>query len=183
MTYLDALALHRPTRRTMRLVQPKLQLRVASFVLSVTLGLAVLFVLNTYSAFGQLYAASLTWAPDELKTDLSAQTQSYLKVSLALSVAAAASLVGICIALVHRLIGPTVALERHVSALERGEYGRRVVLRRGEIVYATLAGRLNRLAETLERQELQRSLHTGSRRADRAPRAMAPPEIPLTLRA
>lgn len=184
MAISEALFLQRPARRTLRLAQPGLQLRLAGAVLAVTLGYGLLFGLNTYGAFGRLYTATLSWAPSALGEDIGAQAQSYLRVSLALFLALATTLGGVCVAVLHRVLGPTVALERSVRALARGDYSQRVVLREGEIVFATLAQQLNTLADRLEAEELARTSYAGSRRVERnvrgAPRRS---EIPLSIRA
>ena len=183
MTILDTLGFaHR--RRTLRLVHPGLQLRLAVSVVAVTLGLAVLSAFNTWAAFGRLSSVTLSWAPDALRADIWAQAYSYLEVSLALFAASAAALAWICVAAVHRMVGPTVALERQVRAMARGIYSKRVVLRRGETLYAGLAQHLNELADRLEREQRQRTSYAGKRHTEREMRpAPKTPEIPLTARA
>jgi hypothetical protein len=165
MAWLEALSfrledlLPQAQRRSLRLVRPAPPRRLALLVLAITLFFALLFALNSYAAYGRLYASALAIAPPVLAGDVAAQTARYLIVSATLLVGYALAVAGGCVAYLHRLIGPTVALERQVRALRRGDYAARVALRDGEDVFAKLARDLNDLAARLETRGAGRGWH------------------------
>jgi len=57
--------------------------------------------------------------------------------------------VAVSIFFTHRLVGPTYAFRRHIRELKNGNYGSRVVLRKGD-AFQEVAEDLNDLAVTLE---------------------------------
>lgn len=181
----EALLLQRMQRRSLRLVEPGRQLRLALSVLAVALFFALLFMLNTYGAFGRLTSATLWGAPIALREDIWAQADSYLRVSVALLIGFALAVAAVCVAHVHRLLGPVTALERHTRALERGDYSNRIALRDGDTVYSELALRLNSLAERLEQMERDGSAAGAGQPRARSPRPVAEreePVLPFTIR-
>ena len=141
-------------RRLMRFDAPRPQLRLAVYVLIISLGFAMLFALNSYAAYGPLMESALSVVPEAYRSDLAAQTFEYGRVTIALLLGYLLAVVGLSGASVHWLTGATVALERQVRALRQGDYGARVRLRSGDAVHAELAKQLNGLAEELERRGL-----------------------------
>jgi hypothetical protein len=137
-------------RRSVRLVKPGVQLKLALYLLAVTFVFGFLVMLNSWSAYGSLYQATLASASGPFEQDILEQTHFYLNTSSMLLVGYVVVVLAVTIGYVHRLIGPIVAFERHLRALQRGEYSSRVALRGGDQVYATLADQLNDLAARLE---------------------------------
>lgn len=140
-------------RHSFRLLRPGVQLRLALYVLGVSLGFALLFAFNSWAAYGRIFDATLASSPAPFAHEIGAQTKNYVGVSLVLLVGYSLTVLAVTIAYLHRLLGPTVALERHVRALERGDYTSRMTVRENEMLYRDMAGRLNRLAIRLEADE------------------------------
>ncbi len=138
-------------RRAVRLIKPRAQLKLAAYLLILSGGFGLIQAFNSWSAYGQLAEAALATAPDPLKQDLLDQTQAYLNASLVLLVGYVLAVLAVSIGYLHRLLGPTVALERHLRALRRGDFTARVSLR-GEDghLYSELANQLNDLAAQFE---------------------------------
>jgi methyl-accepting chemotaxis protein len=145
-------------RRSVRLVKPVVQLKLAAYLLVVTFAFGMLTALNSWSAYGRLYQATLATAAGPFKQDILEQTQLYLNTSSVLLVGYVVVVLAVTIGYVHRLIGPIVAFERHLRALQRGDYTSRVSLRRSDHVYADMADQLNDLAERLESSGRSRPL-------------------------
>ena len=125
--------------------------RLALGVLGLTVMFAGLAAFNSLAAYRDLFGAAIALAPTGLAHEFEAQTRNYLNVTAAICSGWAFAVAGLCAAYVHRLMGPTVALERQVRALQAGDYSARVSLRRGAHAYTELARGLNQLAERLER--------------------------------
>lgn len=147
----------RQQRRTFRILRPDLQLRMGLTFLALTFVFGVLFALNSYAAFGKLYDALLATAPEIFQGEFGAQARSYLYVSSAILAGYLLAVFGVCVAMVHRLVGPTVALERHVRALKLDDYSSRLHLRSDDSAYNELARHLNDLAERLEQRHRART--------------------------
>lgn len=148
-------------RRTIRFSEPGPQLSLALTLLGITVGFGALLALNSYAAFGRLLAVALEVAPAALATDIEGQSGYFIITTSSLLLGYALAVVGVCAAFVHRLTGPTVALERQVRALKFGDYAARVSLRDGDSVHARLAHQLNALAEELQseqRESVRRAL-------------------------
>jgi hypothetical protein len=143
-------------RRLVRLSAPGPQLRLAVCVLGISLGFAVLFLLNSYAAYGPLMEKALSLVPEAFRSDLALQTVQYGSVTIALVIGYLLALVGLSGASVHWLTGATVAMERQVRALKSGDYTARVKLREGDAVHAELAKQLNELAAKLEQETFYR---------------------------
>ena len=140
-------------RRLMRFEAPRAQIRLAVAVLTITLGFAALFALNSYAAYGPIMGAALSIAPEAFHGDIALQTVQYGSVTIALLLGYLLAVVGLSGASVHWLTGATVALERQVRALKEGDYSSRVRLREGDAVHAELAKQLNELAAKLEAEQ------------------------------
>jgi len=143
-------------RRAVRFSVPGPQLRLALSVLAVALAFGVLFAANSYAAFAQLFGATLSLAPSVLVEEIAAQTRHYLGVSAVLFVGLALAVTAVSAAALHRLLGPLVAVERHVRALASGNYAHRIQLRGGDGVWSEVARRLNELARDLEQGRVRR---------------------------
>lgn len=157
MAVSEGMLARRNQRHTLRLVQPGPQLRMGLAVIAVTLGFGLLFAANSYAAFGTLYATTLSTAPKIFEGDIFAQALPYLYVSLAILAGYVLAVLGVCVAMLHRLLGPTVALERQVRSLKLGDYSARISLRSDDHAYAELARHLNELGERLEARERSRT--------------------------
>jgi hypothetical protein len=148
-------------RQSFRLLRPRVQLRLALYVVGVSLGFAMLFAFNSWAAYGRIFDATLSVSPAPIADEIGAQTKNYVGVSLVLLVGYSLTVMAVTIAYMHRLLGPTVALERHVRALERGDYTSRMSVRENEMLYRDMAGRLNRLAIRLEDDEQKNDAELG----------------------
>jgi hypothetical protein len=140
-------------RRAWRLACPRPLLRLAFSVLGTSVLFGLLAVANSYAAFGPLLGSALSTAPAVFGTEIDAQTAHYVVVSATLALGYALAVIAVCVSFVHRITGPTVALERHARALKGGLYASRVALRDGDRVHTDLARHLNDLAAQLERAE------------------------------
>jgi hypothetical protein len=137
-------------RRTIRLIKPRAQLKLAIYLLCVTLFFALLVAFNSWSAYGKLFEGTLSTAPAPFKQDILEQTHSYMNISLVLLAGYVLVVLAVTIGYLHRLIGPTVALERQLRAMLRGDYAARLTLRSGDDLYSELANHVNDLANRLE---------------------------------
>ncbi len=140
-------------RRSFGLADPRQQIRLVITVLGITCLFLVLAAGNSYAAYSSMLNSVLAMTPSDWADDLVAQTHSYVVVTLALAVGYFFAMVGASIAFVHRVVGPLVALRRHVDELRRGRYASRVKLRRAGGLHADLAEQLNELAAALESEE------------------------------
>lgn len=137
-------------RRTFALANPDQQVRLALTVLGISLVFLLLAAVNSYSAYARLLTNVVSASPSVWQDDLVAQTQHYIVVSAALGLGFALAMIGASVAFVNRMVGPMIALNRHVRALKGGRYSSRVKLRGGGGVHAELAQHLNELAIELE---------------------------------
>jgi hypothetical protein len=137
-------------RRTFGLGDPRQQFVLAVIVLGITSLFLALAVGNSYAAYGSLLNSTVAIAPQDLGSDLVAQTRNYVVVSSALLIGYALAMIGASIAFVHRVSGPLVAVRRHVHALKMGRYSSRVTLRGIGGLHSELACQLNELAVVLE---------------------------------
>jgi hypothetical protein len=137
-------------RRSVRLIKPGVQVKLAIYLIVITFGFTLLLGFNGWAAYGRLLAGSMTTAPAPFKQDVVEQTRPFVHASLALLGGYLFAMLGVTIAYLHRVIGPIVAIERHLRALQRGDYTSRVTLRSGDHLYADLGDQLNELASRLE---------------------------------
>ena len=137
-------------RRAVRLIKPRAQLKLALYLLIISLGFGVLVAANSWSAYGKLVEGTLSTAPAPFKQDIMAQTQIYLNVSMLLLGGYVFTVLVVTIGYLHRLIGPTVALERQLRAMLRGDYASRLALRSSDQLYTELADQINELSSRLE---------------------------------
>jgi hypothetical protein len=137
-------------RRTLRLIKPQAQLKLAVYLLFVSLVFGGLVAGNSWSAYARLIEATLVTAPAPLKNDILEQTRNYMNISLALLLGYVLAVLAVTIGYLHRLIGPTVAIERQLRAMLRGDYASRLELRNNDDLYTELADQLNELASRIE---------------------------------
>jgi len=121
-----------------------------------TLGFAALFAVQSYLAFGRVYAMALSVAPTSFEELISDQIGDFAIVTSVIGVAYLSVMLTTSVAFLHRLMGPTVALRRQVRHLRRGDYAARVEMRSSEVMISELSHELNELAATLERREQAR---------------------------
>lgn len=122
--------------------RPLLQLKLPIALLGLTLAFGALFVAHTMAAWGKLVVSG---APDPWVAQLAHEiARDYLTVSSAIAGGYVLSLVLLCLTFTHRLLGPIVALERHLERLRRGHYEARLRLRAGDPL-SRVADELNEL--------------------------------------
>ena len=137
-------------RRTLRLIKPQAQLKLGVYLLFVSLVFGGLVAANSWSAYAKLFEATLSTAPAPLKHDILEQTRNYMNISLALLLGYVLTILAVTIGYLHRLIGPTVALERQLRAMLRGDYSSRLELRSNDDLYTELGDQINELASRIE---------------------------------
>jgi hypothetical protein len=153
MSFVEALVdrIAEPTRRrTIRLIQPRAQLKLAAYLIFASVGFVSLEVFNSWAAYARLAEHTLSFAPAALTQEVLDQTQDYLRTSLALLAGFAFCVLIVSIGYVHRLLGPIVAFERCLRALRSGDYAARIAVRSDDHPYAEVANQLNHLAAQLE---------------------------------
>jgi hypothetical protein len=138
------------SRRTIRLIQPRAQLKLAAYLILASAGFVALEVFNSWAAYGRLAEHTLSFAPAALTQEVLDQTQDYLETSLLLLGGFAFCVLFVSIGYVHRLLGPIVAFERFLRALRSGDYAARIALRGDDHLYTELASELNHLAAQLQ---------------------------------
>lgn len=137
-------------RRSFRLGDPRHQVRLALTILATTVAFGLLAAGNSYAAYKSLVDAAVRTAPIPLFDLLSEQTGHFIRVTSILVTGYALAVIALSVIFVQRLIGPIVAIERHVRALKSGDYSSRVGLRRGQSIFSTLAVQLDELAMRLD---------------------------------
>ena len=133
------------------LLKPSLQMKLPLYtlILSFTFGLVALLLFYVY--FEQLYAMMLenTTQGSYLRAAVRLQTSNFIEAASMLLVGYILLMVAVTTIYTHRIIGPTVALKRHIRALKDGLYSHRVQLRKHDEL-KDMAADLNELAEILE---------------------------------
>ena len=144
-----------PRRKFWNLLQqPGLQLRLPVYVLSLTLVFVGLLSGHTYDVYGRLFelAVAESSQPEWFERTLQAQSGDFALVWGSLSLGYVVAVLVLCIAYVHRMVGPLVPMRRHVEALKNGDSSSRIHLRDGD-AFRQLAVELNDLAEILAETE------------------------------
>lgn len=143
---------HRKARNL--LLKPVLQLKLALYVLLLSLSFVLITVM-----FGKLYFEQTlvtlvenTTQADYIQAVISRQLTGFKSMSLLLLGVYAVLMVVLAMVYTHRMIGPMLPITRHVKALNDGFYSHRVTLRRHDC-FQELADELNVLAETLEKRQ------------------------------
>ncbi len=136
-------------RRAIRLPAPFAQLKLPVYLLILTLAFGALFAWHSTAAYERLYGLVISSIPESHRVLLLDQTRDFAIVSATILTGYALFVLGVCLAYSHGLLGPLVALRRHVQALKDGEYGSRVELRESDTAYLGVAQDLNDLAQSL----------------------------------
>ena len=136
-------------RRAIRLPAPFAQLKLPVYLLILTLAFGALFAWHSTAAYERLYGLVISSIPESHRVLLLDQTRDFAIVSATILTGYALFVLGVCLAYTHGLLGPLVALRRHVQALKDGEYGSRVELRESDRAYLDVAQDLNDLAQSL----------------------------------
>ncbi len=136
-------------RRAIRFPQPFTQLKLPIYLLILTLAFGALFAWHSTTAYERLYGLVISSMPDSHRAMLRDQTRDFAIVSAAILTGYALFVLGACLAYTHGLLGPLVAVRRHVQALKEGQYGSRVELRKSDTAYLEVARDLNDLAQSL----------------------------------
>jgi nitrogen fixation/metabolism regulation signal transduction histidine kinase len=160
MTFTEALVdrIVEPTRRrTVRLIQPRAQLKLAAYLLLLSVAFISLEVFNSWSAYARIAEPTLSFGPAGLRQDVLDQTQAYLHTSLALLAGFVFCVVVLSVGYMHQVLGPIVAFERYLRTLRNGDYDKRIALRGNDHLYAELANQLNQLAAQLQESNRSRA--------------------------
>jgi len=151
LTILKILGCDERRKASNLLLKPSLQMKLPLYtlILSFTFGLVALLLFYVY--FEQLYAMMLENTTQEsyLRAAVSLQTSNFIEAASMLLVGYILLMVAVTTIYTHRIIGPTVALKRHIRALKDGLYSHRVQLRKHDEL-KDMAADLNELAELLE---------------------------------
>lgn len=144
----------KPKRRWRNLLlQPGLQTRLGFYCAAVS----GLFAAAVYAILLANYSSitdailQLTGSNDQVRDVIGFHwngTQLWLYLSAALYVMA---ILVLSVWYTHRMVGPTIALGRHIERLEHGDFKHRTHLRRGD-AFHELADALNRLSNRMEKE-------------------------------
>jgi len=136
------------------LLKPALQLKLALYVLLLSLTFVLVTVLFGKLYFEQTFVTLIenTTQAEYIQAVITRQIHSFKSLSLLLLAVYAVLMVVLAMVYTHRMIGPMLPITRHVKALKDGFYGHRVKLRRHDC-FQELADELNALAETLEKRQ------------------------------
>jgi hypothetical protein len=138
-------------RRAVNLgIRPGLQLRLPLVVIAITVAFAALFAAHTDAAYGRFVRIGID--QPGLKALVAYQGRDFLVVSLAMGTAYVLAILVACLVHGHRLLGPIVALRRHLEGMKNGDYSSSVVLRAGDVL-SDVADDLNGLTAILRDQE------------------------------
>jgi methyl-accepting chemotaxis protein len=134
--------------------EPGLQLGVAAHILLITIVFALLSGAHAYLAYDELIGMVLADSkePAAMGALFRAQTRDFLIVSASLAVVYVSLSFAVAVVLTHRMVGPMVAIRRHIEALKQGDLSARVRLRKRD-AFKDVARDLNELAEALEERE------------------------------
>jgi methyl-accepting chemotaxis protein len=143
---------HRKAR--VLLLKPALQLKLALYVLLLSLTFVLVTVLFGKLYFEQTFVTLIenTTQAEYIQAVITRQIHSFKSLSLLLLAVYTVLMVVLAMVYTHRMIGPMLPITRHVKALKDGFYGHRVKLRRHDC-FQELADELNALAETLEKRQ------------------------------
>lgn len=141
------------TRRRIKslLIKPELQLRLPVYLLLVTLIFACASWAVLQVAFDGLYEFTFDQGNigEQVGDVLRHHIHIVATVFTLLIVMYVLLTIGLSIAYMHKLIGPSIAFKRHIHALNDGNYASRILLRQGD-AFEEMATELNELAAALE---------------------------------
>jgi HAMP domain-containing protein len=142
-----------PEQRKARnfLLQPAFQLRLAAYILLLSISFMLLALLLGNLYFEQTYVTMIhnTTQSEYLQQVISQQLHEFKATSLLLLFVYMLLTIAVTTVYTHKLVGPVIPLSRLIRALAQGRYDHRVKLRRNDALQE-LADELNELAETLE---------------------------------
>ena len=144
---------HPGQRRAVRLLAPATQLRLPALLLLISFAFALGFIANAYFAYAEHYSQAMSEVPYVVQETIRDQTASFLVVSALIAVGYAATVLGFALAYTHRLVGPTVALRRHLFALRNGDCSGRLSLRSKETTFRDITRCVNELTAQLEQSQ------------------------------
>lgn len=133
------------------LLQPAFQLRLAAYILLLSMFFMLLALLLGNLYFEQTYVTMIqnTTQSEYLQQVISRQLHEFKAMSLLMLFIYMLVTIVVTTIYTHRLVGPVIPLSRLIKALTQGRYDHRVKLRRNDALQ-DLAEQLNELAETLE---------------------------------
>ena len=143
------LALNQQRKTANFLLQPAVQLKLPAYFLLITTAFGGLMAIAISDAYRSLFLTITAEQPAYMEQILRAQTQDLLVVSGMLAIVYLLTILTVAIVILHRVVGPTVALRRQAERLKNGDYSARVTLRRHD-AFRELADDLNELAALLE---------------------------------
>lgn len=135
------------------ILRPFQQYKLLAWLLGSTVLVAFLLGVFLYIAFGHMIGtlASDTGTGNYYGELIGVQLINLFRYGGALFTLYAILLTAVCITYTHRVVGPLVPFDRHVDALNQGDYSHRIQLRKNDLpLMAEHAEKLNSLAETLE---------------------------------
>ncbi|MFK7895755.1 MAG: hypothetical protein AB8G23_07975 [Myxococcota bacterium] len=131
--------------------QPIFQLKLPIGLLLISSGFALVFAAHTHAAYGRLISAGFE---DAFLSELAAEISfDYLVVSGALGLAWCLTILGVCLTVTHRFLGPIVALRRRISQIKAGQYEQRALIRENHPLRA-VGDELDALARLLSGEDL-----------------------------
>jgi methyl-accepting chemotaxis protein len=135
------------------LLEPSLQLKLPIYLLTLSLVLAILTWIVLYKGFEGLYEFVMLQGDigEQIGDIIQYQSRAVAVVIACLLVTYVVLTVGISIAYLHRLIGPTRAFRRHLNELRNANYASRLTLRKND-AFGEVARDLNELAKALEKK-------------------------------
>lgn len=133
------------------LLQPLIQLRIG--LAGIGLMIAGFMVLSVYiyakmAGFTEVIV-TLTESDQSIRNLIASYVNSTGLAAVCIMVVAMAVNMIVTIYFTHKMVGPTVAFRRHIGQLQKGVYGQRVKLRKGD-AFVEVADELNKLADILE---------------------------------
>jgi len=153
LSFLRILGYHERRKARNLLLKPAFQLKLSIYILilSATFGSLALWVGDV--AFKNVYVLLLEDATHRMyfQQVIDEQVRNVMRVSIALFAGYIVLVIAVTAIFTHRLIGPAVAITRHIRALKEGLYAHRVRLRKNDEL-EDLADELNELAEILEQE-------------------------------
>ncbi len=138
-------------RRVIRFPQPMTQLKLPAYLMIATLICGAVFAWQSQTAYERMYDLVISEVPETYVVMISEQTHDFAIVSAAIFTAYVLLVMGLCIGCSHQLIGPVVALRRHIQALKDGNYRARTKLRKSDTAFLEMANDLDELAKILGR--------------------------------
>ena len=139
-------------RRAINLrIRPGLQLQLPLVVVAITVAFATLFAAHTDEAYGRLVHIGID--QPGLKALVADQGRDFLVVSASMGAAYVLAVLVACLVHGHRLLGPIIALRRHLEGMKNGDYTSRIALRAGD-AFSDVADDLNELSGALHDKEM-----------------------------